>query len=166
MKKWWILVAVLLIIIIVGTAMLVLIPAPMAQAPTTATVNTPVTTATTTPVAANSLADTIVVDTPKQGASVTSPLTITGKARGTFYFEASFPIKLKDANGKVLAQGTAKAQGNWATQNFVPFTAKLAFAQPAPGSKGTLVLMNDNPSGDPTKQKELDIPVIFGAYKE
>ena len=155
MKKWWTLVAVLLIIIVVGTVVLVVVPAPTANAPTTGTVNQP---ATSTP---NTLADLIVVDSPKSGATIASPLTVTGKARGNWYFEASFPVKLKDAVGTVIAQGPAKAQGDWMTSNFVPFTITLTYpAQPA-GSQGTLVLLNDNPSGDPAKQKELDIPVMF-----
>jgi hypothetical protein len=151
MKKWWTLVAVLLVIIVVGTIVLVVVPAPTANAPTTGNVNTPV----------NPLADTIVVDAPKQGAKITSPLTVTGRARGSFYFEASFPVKLKNASGTVIAQGPAQAQSDWMTSDFVPFTTTLTFpAQPA-GSTGTLVLLNDNPSGDPAKQLELDIPVQF-----
>jgi hypothetical protein len=155
MTKWWTLVAVLLIIIVVGTVVLVVVPAPTANAPTTGTVNQP---ATTTP---NPLADLIVVDAPKSGAIVASPLTVTGKARGSWYFEASFPVKLKDASGTVIAERPAQAQGDWMTTDFVPFTITLTYPAQTAGSGGTLVLMNDNPSGDPDKQKELDIPVVF-----
>jgi len=94
-------------------------------------------------------------------AAIASPLAISGKARGSFYFEATFPVKLEDAHGNVLAQGHAQAKSDWMTSDFVPFTATLTFVQPAPGTVGTLVLMNDNPSGDPANQKELDIPVVF-----
>jgi hypothetical protein len=159
MKKWWMLVAVLLVIIIIGVIILVVVPANTANAPTTTTDNSQ---ATTTPVTTpNPLADLIVVDTPTSGAAIASPLVVTGKARGTFYFEASFPVKLKNASGSVIAQAPAQAQSDWMTADFVPFKVTLTFpAQPA-GSKGTLVLMNDNPSGDPAKQLELDIPVTF-----
>jgi hypothetical protein len=46
------------------------------------------------------------------------------------------------------------------TTDYVPFTATLTFTAPATHT-GTLILTNDNPSGDPKKQKELDIPVEF-----
>src|SRR5476651_630333 len=38
-----------------------------------------------------------------------SPLTVTGEARGSWYFEGSFPVLLLDANGKELSHTTAKA---------------------------------------------------------
>jgi hypothetical protein len=154
MKGWWMFVSALLVVIIAGTVILVVIPSPTANAPTNPSTSSGQ--ATTSP-----LADTIVVDSPKQGAAVASLLTVTGKARGSYYFEASFPVKLKDANGNVIAQAPAQAQGDWMTSDFVPFTVTLTFTQPAPGTVGTLVLMNDNPSGDPAKQLELDIPVTF-----
>lgn len=153
MKKWWALVAVLFVVIVGGTLILFLIPAPMAKAPTTGV-------ATTTSPAV--LDDLIIVTSPLPNSIISSTtITITGKARGTFYFEASFPVKLKDASGMVIAQGPAQAQSDWMTTDFVPFTISLTFpAQPA-GSKGTLILTNDNPSGDPAKQKTLDIPITF-----
>ena len=158
MHKGWLAVLALLIVIIIGLVLLVAIPASTVNAPAPIASSTPITATTTV---TNDMSDTIVVDTPKSGAAIASPLTVTGKARGTFYFEASFPVKLLDANGNVIAQGPAQAQSNWMTTDFVPFTAKLTFVQPAPGTHGKIVLMNDNPSGDPAKQKELDIPVTF-----
>lgn len=106
------------------------------------------------------LDDLLVVNYPTANAVVESPLTIDGQARGNFYFEAVFPVKLLDANGTVIAQGQAQAQGSWMTTDYVPFTATLTFTKPATDT-GTLVLKNDNPSGDPSKDKELDIPVRF-----
>jgi hypothetical protein len=105
-------------------------------------------------------ADEIRVTSPVSGAVVASPLGINGTARGTWYFEASFPVKIKDANGTVLGQGPAQAQGDWMTTDFVPFSAVLTFT-PSTTPTGTLVLQNDNPSGDPANQKEIDIPVHF-----
>ena len=105
--------------------------------------------------------DLILVGTPTKHMPVTSPITITGSARGTWYFEASFPIELRDASGKIIAQHYAEAQSDWMTENFVPFKASLTYpAQPA-GSTGTLVLKNDNPSGDPARDKKVEIPIVF-----
>jgi|GEM_PF-1460922 hypothetical protein len=98
---------------------------------------------------------------PLSGALVASPLALSGEAAG-WYFEATFPVKLLDANGKVLASGQARATSDWMTTDFVPFTAALDFPAPATAT-GTLVFKNDNPSGDPTRDEIVSIPVRFGA---
>ena len=105
-------------------------------------------------------ADLIQVDAPQAGAVVTSPLIVRGKARGTWYFEASFPVRLLDANGVELAVVPAQAQGDWMTTEFVPFVVTLTFAPPATKT-GTLILQNDNPSGLPENAKEIRIKVKF-----
>lgn len=91
---------------------------------------------------------------------VKSPFAIKGEARGTWYFEASFPVKLLDANGNILVQAPAQAQGEWMTTDFVPFEITLTFAKPATAT-GVLVLEKDNPSGLPQFADELRIPVKF-----
>lgn len=105
--------------------------------------------------------DLIRASEPMPGEKISSPLTIAGEARGGWYFEASFPYELLDANGTVIAQGPVAAQGEWMTQDFVPFSATITFpAQPA-GSTGTLVLKKDNASGLPENDDSLTIPVTF-----
>lgn len=110
----------------------------------------------------NDYSDLITVTAPTVNAQVGSPLTVTGQARGQWYFEASFPVTLVDANGTTLAQVPAQAQGEWMTENFVPFKATLTFAPPATQT-GTLILHNDNPSGLPENDKEIRIPVRFSS---
>jgi hypothetical protein len=105
-------------------------------------------------------ADQITVSTPSADAVVTSPLRIEGMARGPWYFEASFPVRLLDANGAEIAVHHAEAQGEWMTEEFVPFVADLEFSEPVTDT-GTLVLQNDNPSGMPEHAKEIRIPVRF-----
>lgn len=107
------------------------------------------------------ISDLIVVNSPSQGASVTSPLTVTGKARGSWYFEASFPIELIDAvTGLNIGTGHAEAQGEWMTSDFVPFIATLTFNKPSTTTQGILILRNDNPSGLPENDKSISIPVV------
>ncbi len=106
-------------------------------------------------------ADVIVVDSLKPGDAVTSPLTVTGKAKG-WYFEATFPVQLLDANGAVLASGPAQAQSEWTTPDFVPFKITLTFAPPTTAT-GTLVFRKDNPSGLPEHDDEMRLPVRFTA---
>ena len=105
-------------------------------------------------------ADLIRVTAPEYGALVKSPLAVTGEARGNWYFEASFPVKLLDQDGAELANAPAQAVGDWMTADFVPFALTLPFNSPK-GAVGTLVLKKDNPSGDPAKDDEVRIPVRF-----
>ncbi len=109
----------------------------------------------------NATKNDIVVSSPVLQSVVSSPMRISGEARGTWYFEASFPIVLLDSNGNQIAIGHAEAQGEWMTENFVPFVATLPFSSPTTRD-GVLVLKNDNPSGDPIRDKEVRIPVLFG----
>lgn len=102
----------------------------------------------------------INVSQPVPNALVTSPLAVSGRARGTWYFEASFPVRLLDGNGVELAVVPAQAQGDWMTEDFVPFSATLNFSQPATPT-GTLVLEKDNPSGLPEHAAQMMVPVRF-----
>lgn len=106
-------------------------------------------------------ANIIVVNTPVRETAVSSPLIVSGKARGTWYFEASFPVVLTNASGTVLAQEPAQAQGDWMTTEFVPFALSLTYPPQPSGSKGLLVLKKDNPSGDPSKDDSVEIPITF-----
>lgn len=106
-------------------------------------------------------AEMIEVDLPALNASITSPLVISGRARGPWYFEASFPIELQDNNGAVITTTTAQAQGDWMTENFVPFTATLTFPAQPVGSLGKIVLKRDNPSGEPANDMSIVVPIQF-----
>ncbi len=154
----------LLVVIIVGLFVLIFAP-PRAAAPSPNNQGQTATTTTGTPntdtgsvAVINNL---IEVTSPLKNATIASPYTVVGQARGTWYFEASAPFELRDASGKVIAQGHVEAQDNWMTEDFVPFKGTLTFPKQPAGSVGTLVLQNDNPSGDPERQKQLFIPVKF-----
>lgn len=102
----------------------------------------------------------IRVSSPLPNAAVTSPLAVTGEARGFWFFEASFPVRLYDEHGREIGLAIAQAQGEWMTENFVPFRAELTFEAPVTES-GMLVLEKDNPSGLPEHADELRISVRF-----
>jgi glucose/arabinose dehydrogenase len=106
------------------------------------------------------VSDLIIVTIPKLTSSVESPLTVQGRARGFWFFEGSFPVRLEDANGKIIATGIATAQREWMTEDFIPFEAILKFAKPST-SDGTLILEKDNPSGLPEHDASIKIPVQF-----
>jgi hypothetical protein len=105
--------------------------------------------------------DFLVVDTPSINAVIKSPITVSGSAKGTWYFEATFPVKVLDSDGEIIGRGIAHANGDWMTENFVPFSAVVSFEAKA-GSKGEVVFEKDNPSGLPENAAELRVPIIFG----
>jgi len=107
----------------------------------------------------------IRINSPRPHATIKSPVLISGEAVGGWYFEASFPVKLLDAEGNILAEGPAQAQSDWMTSAFVPFEATLSFASPK-SKTGTLVLQKDNPSGLPEHNAELRVPVRFDENSE
>ncbi len=110
-------------------------------------------------------AELIHITSPKPGAVISSPLKITGEAKGYWFFEASFPVSLTDWDGRIIAEGHAEAQGDWMTEQFVPFEAVLTFADPSTeadySKRGTLILQKDNPSGLPEHDAAAEMPVRF-----
>lgn len=109
----------------------------------------------------------IQLNSPKPQTIVSSPLQISGEAKGTWYFEGSFPVYLVDWDGLIIAEGVATAQSEWMTESLVPFTANLIFISPYSldeqdfMSKGALILRKDNPSGLPENDEVLEIPILF-----
>ncbi len=104
--------------------------------------------------------DLIRIVYPRPNGLIQSPLEIKGEAMGYWFFEASFPVKLLDGNGKELGMAIAQAQSDWMVEDFVPFEARLEFSNPET-KKGFLILERDNPSGLPENADELQIPVRF-----
>ncbi|HEX5030608.1 MAG TPA: Gmad2 immunoglobulin-like domain-containing protein [Candidatus Eisenbacteria bacterium] len=103
----------------------------------------------------------VIVDSPASGALITSPVRVTGQARGSWYFEAEFPIRLLDSEDKMIGTGVARAKGDWMTSDFVPFEASIVFRAPPEESTGFLVIEKSNPSGSPEHAAESRVPVRF-----
>jgi hypothetical protein len=154
MKK---IVIIFAVIIVVLLGVLIFIPAKAPEGP-------PGSTATSTiPQPAISADGHVSVTTPHAGDVVSSPVTITGTVTGGgWFFEASFPVKVIDADGAVLGRGQAQAHSDWMTTGTVPFAATITFTAPHSGT-GTIVLAKDNPSGMPQNDMSLAIPVRFAA---
>jgi len=89
-------------------------------------------------------------------------LIVKGKAKGRWFFEASFPVELVDGNNNVIATGVAMATADSLTEDFVPFEAKIEFAS-SEQKNGFLILKNDNPSGLPENSEQIKIPVVINA---
>ena len=117
----------------------------------------------------------LVVMSPTLDSVVSSPLTITGEAPGFWYFEATFPLTLVNWNGLIIAEGYATAQGEWMTQEMVPFIGTLEFTDVLPLTdeledltqvqdfmkNGRLILQRDNPSGLPENDDAVEFTVRF-----
>ena len=106
-------------------------------------------------------ADLIKVESPVPGEAVGKNFSVEGVARGTWFFEASFPVILTDWDGKIIADGIATAQDEWMTEEYVPFEATLTFDKPSYGKNGFLILRKDNPSGLPEHDDAAEMQVYF-----
>ncbi len=117
----------------------------------------------------DSKSDLIVLTSPVPNGTVTSPMVISGEARGYWFFEASFPITLTNWDGLIIAEGYATADGEWMTEEFVPFTSTVTFENPYKAGdpdfmkRGFLILKKDNPSGLPENDNALEIPILFAS---
>jgi hypothetical protein len=95
----------------------------------------------------------------KSGDKISSPLLVKGEARGYWFFEASFPVELRDSNNNLIKQFVAEAKDEWMTEEFVPFE----FVLNALNFKGNafLVLKKSNPSDLKENDDQLKISVSF-----
>ncbi len=104
---------------------------------------------------------------PTANGLVASPLVVRGEAPGTWFFEASLPVRLETETGEILAQAAGQAERDssgevtWMTVNPVPFSTTLVFAVPLGVERGYLVVAKDNPSGLPENAQEIRVPVRF-----
>ncbi|OGG50329.1 hypothetical protein A3C18_00245 [Candidatus Kaiserbacteria bacterium RIFCSPHIGHO2_02_FULL_54_11b] len=151
-RSWWGLISALTIIVIVLAWVLFSTPAPV-EAPT-ATSTPPIAT-TTLP-----LAKRVVVTSPKANATVGKIFVVSGAAPGPWFFEASFPIKIVDADNNFIGSGIAQAQGEWMTTDQVTFTSTITLTGSYTGP-ATVVLLRDNPSGLPENDDSVSVPIVI-----
>jgi len=104
--------------------------------------------------------DLIQVTEPQANQEISTPILIKGQARGFWFFEASFPVEIQDSDKVTIATGIAQAKTEWMTNDFVPFEVSIDFQRPVT-KNGNLVLKKDNPSGDPSKDDQLILPISF-----
>lgn len=103
----------------------------------------------------------ISVEIPVMNQIVKSPIKISGKAKGNWFFEGSFPIQLVDSNGNVLGRSLATSTSDWMTTDFIPFTSELSFEKATSTTRAVLILKKDNPSGNPDLDQNIYIPLIL-----
>ena len=162
-KSSTIIIALLLIIIALLVGLFWVRPA---EAPSTPSIITtepsdtiPSPTTETSAPAPKPLHERVSVTYPKLNASVAKKFTVTGKAPGNWFFEASAPYMLTTPEGDKIAQGHLDAIGDWMTTELVEFKGEVS-VNPAYSGPATLVLMKDNPSGMPEHDDSLEIPIV------
>ena len=107
--------------------------------------------------------DILIIDAPTTNQTITSPVTVSGKARGTWFFEGSFPITIVNWDGLIIGEGYATAQGDWMTTEFVPFMGTVSYTIPpeTPYDRGFIILKKDNPSGLPEYDDAREFQILF-----
>lgn len=103
----------------------------------------------------------IFVEFPARGSAIRLPLSASGLARGSWFFEASFPIILKDASGKEAAVGQARAVGDWMTADYVRFSAVIEAKEAVAAGPAELIFKKDNPSGLIENDYFFRMPVVI-----
>jgi hypothetical protein len=105
----------------------------------------------------NASTNNIIVELPFPGAVTGKEFSVIGRARGPWFFEASFPIEVLDKDGKRLAISFAQAEGEWMTTEFVRFKGDVKVPESYIGP-ATLILHKDNPSGLPEHDASISFP--------
>lgn len=98
------------------------------------------------------------VDAPVANARATSPLTISGSAPASWYFEGQFDAVLIGDDGIVYAQAPARASGEG--DGVRPFTGEIAFTVAA-DTPATLLLQEQSTGDDDGSQAEVRVPVVL-----
>jgi hypothetical protein len=108
----------------------------------------------------NDAKDIIIIDSPKPYQKVQVPIIIKGKAKGSFFFEGTFPIRIEDENGNLIVSDYIMTKENWMTENFVYFETYFYFEK---GNlrKGFIIFEKANPSGLLENKFEIRIPLYF-----
>lgn len=105
--------------------------------------------------------DLIEIKSPTPGQLVNQPISLSGKARGYWFFEASAPVTVTNWDGLILGEGYITATENWMTEDFVPFTGELSFTPETNSysATGTLIFRKDNPSGLPENDQAFEMTI-------
>lgn len=103
----------------------------------------------------------IIISSPKTKDVISSPAVVSGKAKGNWFFEGVFPVKIYDANDKLLGEGPAHFEGEtWMTEEFVNFKGEIGFKKPTTET-GYIIFKNDNPSGLPEHDESFKLQINF-----
>lgn len=107
----------------------------------------------------------IIVTSPLPEDTVSSPISIKGRAVGNWFFEASAPVDVVNWDGLIIGQGyvTVDEGYDWMTTDMVPFSGVVSYdaSQLGPYNHGWIIMKKDNPSGEPQFDDALEFKVFF-----
>lgn len=102
----------------------------------------------------------IELETPEPFQVVKSPISVSGQARGSWFFEADFPLRVENKEGELVTSTFVTTTEEWMTEEFVSFKKDIDYEHPSAGYS-YLILEKANPSGLPENSDELRIPVYL-----
>ena len=97
--------------------------------------------------------ESIFVISPIKDSKISSPLSVSGKAKSSWFTYGNFLLLLNDENNNTLAEGHASIQGEASKDDFSKFLGNMEFNKPMSGKNGLLILKNEVDS--------YQVPVIF-----
>ncbi len=101
----------------------------------------------------------IYVTKPDPNAIVGSPMEITGRAPGNWFFEASAPVTLTNWDGLIIAESYIQAEGEWMMTDYVPFKGTITFTEGNLYNRGFLIFRKDNASGLPEHDDSTEVMI-------
>lgn len=106
--------------------------------------------------------DLIKIYTPRPGDTLVAGESreISGEARGYWFFEGDFPLEIVDPSGEQLLVHYATAEGEWMTEEFVPFKTEVVLETTYEGP-ASLILRRNNPSDLSENDDELIVPIVI-----
>lgn len=105
--------------------------------------------------------DFVKVSKPEYNETIASPYTVKGEAKGSWFYDNAFPIKLFDEKGNLVAETMAKTkEKDFKDTDFVSFEATLEFWIPKT-ELGTILLEKGRSLGSLESVQSLSISVRF-----
>lgn len=107
----------------------------------------------------------VIVDSPRAGSVLPNKVNIKGRAMNDWFFEANIVCILMDDAGRQIGRIGCAATTDWMKPGYVEFEGTM-FIRGAPSTtpqtdRGTFIIENDNPSGDPANRKQHKVLVRF-----
>ncbi len=105
----------------------------------------------------------IQVEVPAKNSVIGENLNIKGKARGYWFFEGVFPVSILDDTGYIVAEGNARALGDWKTTDMVPFEGNIEIVSVANSERGIIKIKRDEQKGSDAQY--IEVPIRFKEFK-
>lgn len=104
------------------------------------------------------VSENVVVTNPLPNETVPQTFRVEGQARGNWFFEASFPLQVRDPENNPVGFGIAMTSDDWMTTDFVSFEGKVVVENYSGPVR--LVLLKDNPSGLPEFDDSVEFDIV------